>query len=151
MERDWKVSVEPGITRGGHRRLSIAYKIEFLRLWDQCTMPGDKARLLRANGLTTRTVQPWIRARAEGGFEESRERVVGKRETEAQLRATVARLSAENQRLQAENSQTRAVADILGKAYELLADLSVKSSEPEVPGLLLDAEEYAQWLAKHHL
>ena len=90
-----QISVEPGMSAGGHRRFSLEFRVEFLRAWDGCVERGAKTRLLREYGLDRNTVYAWVRARDNGELEQSQQRVASRSDV-GQMRAELARLRAEN-------------------------------------------------------
>ncbi|AHK27295.1 MULTISPECIES: hypothetical protein [Rhodococcus] len=51
------IEAEFGLTPTGRRSYPLAYRIEFLRRWDECIERGAKARLMRENNMDRATVQ----------------------------------------------------------------------------------------------
>ncbi|BAK35101.1 hypothetical protein MLP_20870 [Microlunatus phosphovorus NM-1] len=149
------ISIEPGTTATGRRTFPIAYRLEFLRQWDQCRERGAKTRLLRENKLTSATVRRWIEARRRGEWEESMSRAAkpGRDAAAASVdRAELARLRVENEQLRRKVSQAEAAQEILGKAFELLQGINQSSSpDPQIPPALMSATEYADWLKRLRL
>lgn len=149
------VTVPVGRTQQGHRAFSMAYKIEFLRRWDNCTERGAKARLLRENNLAYTTVRAWIRARDEGHLHESMVEAADKARDrlDSRDRAELAKLRRENERLREKVAQSEAAVEILGKAFELLQGISKTSTDEttEIPPALMSAREYALWLERKTL
>ena len=143
-----QISVEPGMSAGGHRRFSLEFRVEFLRAWDGRVERGAKTRLLREYGLDRNTVYAWVRARDNGELEQSQQRVASRSDV-GQMRAELARLRAENETLRRKTAQAEAATEILGKAFELLEGITT-SSEPDsqIPPALMSATEYASWLKR---
>ena len=144
-----------GTTPSGQRSFSVAYRVEFLQAWDASTGRGDKARLLRANNLTYPTVKNWITARDTGALaaamvQHGRKRYNRMANSE---RAELAQLRRENTQLRAKVKQAEAAQDILGKAFELLEEISKSSNDhgPHIPPELMSAEQYRQWLDRQKL
>lgn len=148
-----RISVEPGLTAGGRRRFPIAFRVEFLREWDRCVERGAKARLMREHGLISATVQRWLRARDDGSMEMSHQQAAARGDTDvSQMRAELVRLRSENERLRRKASQAEAATEILGKAFELLEGITTSSDpEPQVPPMLMSADEYREWLQRQKL
>jgi len=119
------IEAEVGRTPIGRRSYPVAYRIEFLRRWDECLERGTKARLMRENNLNRATVDGWLKARDRGEFtasmvteaEKSRSRRMNSRE-----RTEVAKLRAENDRLKEKVVQAEVAQEILGNAFELAGD-----------------------------
>lgn len=148
------IDVEIGRSASGARSFSLAFRIEFLRLWDAAVERGAKARLLREYNLSSTSVYAWSQARARGEFTES---MVAKSEKtrnrmDNRDRAELARLRTENEQLKRKLAQSEAVQQILGKAYELLEGITESPDpEPTIPPALMSADEYAQWLTRNKL
>lgn len=133
----------------------MAYRLEFVRRWLECTQRGDKARLLRERNIDKSTARHWLRAYERGDYtdavvaasERSRNRVSNRE------RAELARLRTENEALRKKVAQAEAVQDIMGKAYELLQGISESPTDEHlmIPPSLMGADEYARWLARHTL
>jgi hypothetical protein len=154
-----RVQASVGLKAGGGRSFSVAYRLEFLRLWDECTVYGAKTRLLREHNLTRPTVQRWLDARDRGEFvasmtastttlvsTKSRNHMIN--EERAELR----RLRKEVARLEKKVAQAEAAQEIMGKAYELLEGITTSSDDHrEIPPALMSAEEYAAWLQRTKL
>ncbi|MCZ4587533.1 hypothetical protein O4328_28260 [Rhodococcus opacus] len=62
------IEAEVGPIPTGRRSYPVAYRIEFLRRWDECLERGTKARLMRENNLDRSTVQAWLKARDRAEF-----------------------------------------------------------------------------------
>jgi|SRR5580765_873921 len=157
VERGVVIMGGPGLTAAGLRRYPIEYRLEFLQLWDAAGLErGARSRLLRERGLTSATVSRWTRDRAEGRFTESM--VAQAQRSKVAMdnadRAELARLRTENDALRAKLAQSEAVQVILGKAYELLEQVT-KSSIPDptaqIPPALMNADDYAAWLRQRKL
>lgn len=146
-----------GLKAGGGRSFSVAFRLEFLRLWDECTVHGDKTRLLREHNLAYQTVKRWLAARERGEFVESLTAAATKSTKSRnhminEERAELRRLRKEVARLEKKVAQAEAVQEILGKAYELLEGINTSSEEhPEIPPALMSADEYTAWLQRTKL
>lgn len=153
-----RVSVPVGRTPTGRRTFPLAYKIEFLRLWDEAAqVHGGKTRLLRENALSIETVRRWIRSRDRGEFEESMVTAASTPSkgmlVEAQDRAKMAKLIAENKRLKRKAAEADAALEIMGKAFELLEGITTSSEDEldQIPQALMSAEQYRMWLERKGL
>lgn len=150
------IDVEIGRTAGGHRRFSIEFRIEFVKLWHQAYERGAKVRLLRQYNLDHKTVGRWIDAESKGEFTASMAAAAERapRRVASQDRATIARQNVEIAALKKKVAQSEAVVQILGKAYELLEEITQSSEEDTaalIPPALMSADEYANWLKEHKL
>jgi hypothetical protein len=144
------IDVEIDRSVGGGRRFPLAFRIEFLRQWDDAVERGGKTRMLREFKLSPSTVMAWRRSRERGEFETSMVNAAGKSRNVVNNkdRAELARLRQENQQLRKKVEQSEAVQEILGKAYELLDGITKGSppEQPQIPISLMSAQEYATWL-----
>jgi hypothetical protein len=133
----------------------LAFRIEFLREWDQAIEWGAKIRLLRQYALGKSTVERWLRARESGEWTASMVAAAekGANRVMSQDRAELARLRAENRALRKKLDQAEAAQEILGKAFGLLEGINQSSTDttPQIPPALMTAAEYAQWLEQHKL
>lgn len=149
------IDIPVGRTRTGKPAYPMAYRIEFLRQWDQCLERGAKTRLLRENRLDRNTVRRWIQARDSGDLQESMVTAAdnSRDRLDSRDRAELAKLRKENERLREKVAQAEAAQDILGKAFELLQGITKSSTdeEPQIPPSLMSAREYAQWLERRKL
>ena len=150
------IDVEIGRTPSGYREFPVEFKIQFIALWHQCLRRGDKTRLLRQYSLDSQTVHGWLRAERRGDFTASMVAAAEKspKRSANQDRATIAQQNVRIAQLEKQLAQTEGVVDILGKAYELLEEISLSSEpdlEPKIPPALMGPEEYANWLARHRL
>lgn len=149
------IDVPIGRKAQGGRSFSVAYRLAFLKEWDNCIERGAQTRLLRENGLAAGTVRRWLQAREQGEFTSSMVTAATKSRNQVnnEARAELARLRTENQRLQREVTQSQAALDIMGKAFELLKGINESSNEPdtEIPTALMSAEEYSNWLERNKL
>lgn len=118
-----------------HRRVfTAAYKLRIIAECEALTGHGERAALLRREGLYDSHLRKWITAKNAGklgtgenpappppaaGGEE------GKRQADE-----IARLTAENARLTAELATTKAVLDVVGKTHALLELLSESADTP---------------------
>ena len=144
-----------GRTSTGSRSFPLAFRIEYLRRWDECVERGAKVRLLREFNLAKGTVDRWLRARDDGEWTAS---MVAMSERSPQRmgnrdRAELARLRAENEALKKKVAQSEAAQQILGKAFELLEGITTSSNEEQttIPPALMSADESATWLKRRKL
>jgi hypothetical protein len=145
------IDVEIGRTATGARRFPVAFRIEFVRLWDEAVERGAKARLLREYKLTGPVVKRWLRARDRGEFEASMVAAAqkSKHAVDNRDRAELARLRSENAGLRARVAKSEAAQQILGKAFELLSAIeesSQQQAQAPIPAALMTAGEYGKWL-----
>ena len=143
-----------GRTTAGGRSFSLAFRVEFLRRWDQCVEHGAKTRLLREYALSSSTVRRWQNARARGEW--TAQMVARAERSPARMdsrdRAELARLRKENEALKKKVAQSEAAQQILGKAFELLEGITTSSTEDTpVPPALMSADEYRKWLERYRL
>jgi transposase len=115
--------------RPRRRRFSPEYKLAVLAEYDRLTEPGDKGALLRREGLYTSHIVEWRRARDAGAL--SGLAAQGRRSRRTPDQVELERVRRRNQRLEAELARTRAALEIMGKAHELLGQLSERAdTEP---------------------
>lgn len=150
------ITTSMGVRANGDRHIPLAFKVEFLQVWDQCIERGSRIRLLREHGLARSTVNRWLAARERGDFGESMAKAAiakPRGDRMAEDRAELARLREENERLRAKVKQAEAAQDILGKAFELLEGINKSSTEadPKIPPALMSAEQYREYLTRHNL
>lgn len=144
-----------GRTSTGGRSFPLAFRIEFLRRWDECVERGSKTRLLRESGLASSTVERWLSARDRGELTASMVATAERspHRMESRDRAEMARLRKENEVLKQKVAQSEAAQQILGKAFELLEGITT-SSTPEdtaIPPALMSADDYTAWLKRRRL
>lgn len=144
-----------GLTRTGGRSFPLAYRVEFLRRWDESIERGSKVRLLRESGLASSTVERWLKARDRGELTASMVAAAERspHRMESRDRAELARLRMENEALKKKVAQSEAAQEILGKAFELLEGINTSSTQEEtaIPPALMSADEYAKWLKRRRL
>jgi hypothetical protein len=149
------IDVEVGRSPGGRRRFPVAFRLEFLRMWDARVDFGGKTQLLREYGLAHCTVRRWVVARDAGEFERSMLTASqrSRNSVNNQDRAELARLRQENAALQAKVKQAEAAQEILGKAFEILDGIAKTSTDsgPAIPLSAMSAEEYSSWLKRLNL
>lgn len=144
-----------GRSANGARSFPLAFRVEFLRRWDECVEHGAKTRLLREFALTANTVRRWRDARERGDWTAS---MVARAERsparmDGRDRAELARLRKENEALKKKVAQSEAAQQILGKAFELLEGITTSSTEENtpIPPALMSADEYKKWLQRRRL
>lgn len=144
-----------GQTSSGGRSFPLAFRIEFLRRWDEGIERGAKTRLLREHALGRSTVERWLKARDSGELTASMVAAAERspRRMDSRDRAELARLRKENEALKKKVAQSEAAQQILGKAFELLEGITASSNQEEntIPPALMSADEYARWLKQHRL
>jgi hypothetical protein len=148
------IDVPMGRTPTGRKSIPLAFKIEFLRQWDECVERGAKVRLMREHNLVSGTVGRWLRARDRGELTASMVAASERqpRRVDSRDRAELARLRRENEALKKQVAQAEAAQEILGKAFGLLEGINESSTPPrEIPPSLMSAQEYARWLERHKL
>lgn len=150
-----RVQEPVGLKAGGGRSFSVAYRLEFLRLWDECTVHGAKTRLLREHNLAYQTVKRWLKARERGEFVSSMTAATKPKSRNHMIneeRAELRRLRNEVTRLEKKVAAAEAAQEIMGKAYELLDGITASSDDHrEIPPALMSAEEYTAWLQRTKL
>lgn len=120
----------PAAARPGHatrRVFSPAYKLRIVAEYYSLTEHGARGALLRREGLYQSHVEKWRRARDRGALSPAKAAVKERPSAESKENR---RLLEENARLTAELEKTKAIVDILGKAYALLEVLSESAERP---------------------
>ncbi|WP_024794497.1 hypothetical protein [Tomitella biformata] len=150
------IDVEIGRTAGGHRRFPIAFRIEFVKQWHQAHERGAKVRLLRQYNLHRATAMRWIDADRQGEFTVATVAAAERAPTRvaSRDRATIARQNVRIAELEKKVAQSEAVVEILGKAYELLEEITQSEqtdTEALIPPALMSADEYTRWLRSSKL
>ena len=144
-----------GRTSTGGRSFPLAFRVEYLRRWDECFERGSKVRLMREFSVEKSTVDRWLKARDAGELTASMVATAERspRRMESRDRAELARLRAENEALKKKVAQSEAAQQILGKAFELLEGITESSTTERapIPPALLSADEYAAWLKRRRL
>ncbi len=111
------------------RSFSPAQKLELLARYEQALAEGEGGAFLRREGLYSSLVCEWRRARDAGLLAgKAPGESVGRPSAE---QAEIARLRRELEVTRAKLSRTETALQIMGKAHELLEEIS--RSEPEVP------------------
>lgn len=150
------IDVEIGRTASGRRQFPVAFRIEFLKQWRQAVERGAKVRLLRQYNLDHKTVGRWVDADKCGDLTASMTAMAERapRRVASQDRATIARQNVRIAELEKKVAQAEAAVEILGKAYELLEEITTSSGLDEtalIPRALMSADEYTDWLRRHKL
>ena len=109
--------------RPARRRFDRAYKVSILAEWDRCSEPGQKAALLRREGLYSSLLSEWRRQARTGELTQQ----PGRRQPTV---AEVERLRVENEKLRIELARAKVVIEVQGKVRALLDDLS-KSADTD--------------------
>lgn len=126
------MSRKKGPRSGGprpRRSFTPAQKLDLLARYEQAVAAGEGGAFLRREGLYSSLMSEWRRAR-DGGL------LAGKAAGESVGRpsveqAEIARLTRELEVTRAKLSRTETALEIMGKARELLADIS--KSSPDTP------------------
>ena len=120
------------------RAFSPAYKLAMVAEYESAPN-GEKGALLRREGLYSSHIIEWTRARDAGllGKPEGRETGSalsgpGRSKKKSGEQLELERLRRQNEKLQADLKKTRMALDIMGKAHELLAELS-EGSDDQLP------------------
>ena len=103
------------------RTFTDAYKLAIVTEYEALTEHGARGALLRREGLYESTVTKWRRAHARGTLTASPTQAAKSSPVES---GEIRKLRRENERLAAELGKTRAVLEVMGKAYALLEVLS---------------------------
>ncbi|HZX55756.1 MAG TPA: transposase [Ilumatobacteraceae bacterium] len=109
--------------RPTRRKFDRAYKISILAEWDRCSEHGDKAALLRREGLYSSILSEWRRQARSGELTQQ----PGRRQPTT---AEVERLRLENEQLRIDLARAKVVIEVQGKVRALLDDLS-KSADTD--------------------
>jgi len=118
------------------RVFTAAYKLRIIAECEALTGHGERAALLRREGLYDSHLRKWIAAKNAGKLG-TRENPTPPPpgtggETGKHHAGEIARLKAENARLTGELATTKAVLDVLGKTHALLGLLS-ESADTRMP------------------
>lgn len=114
------------------RSFTPAQKLELLTRYEQAVAAGEGGAFLRREGLYSSLMTEWRRARDAGLLAgRAAGESVGRPSAE---QAEIARLRRELEVTRAKLSRTETALQIMGKAHELLEEIS--RSEPDVPDVL---------------
>src|SRR5882724_11279160 len=109
------------------RSFSPGQKLDLLARYEQAVAAGDGGAFLRRGGLYSSLMSEWRRTRDAGLLQgRSADQTVGRPSAE---QAEIARLRRELQQAQVKLARTETALTIMGKARELLEDIS--RSEPD--------------------
>lgn len=125
---DQQAPCNPDGSRRPRRIFTADYKLAVLAEYDRCTVPGDKAALLRREGLYSSLLTDWRRQHREGPLVATPGRSEGGRGGPS--RTEVERLRRENEQLRKKLAKAEAIIEVQGKVQALLEEIS-KSAEPE--------------------
>ena len=109
------------------QRFGTAYKLAILEEYERCSDSGEKAALLRREGLYTSHIVERCRAKEVGALAGLAPRV--RRSTRSAFQAEIDRLRRRNEKLEAQLQKHKQALDIQGNASELLARLLAESTE----------------------
>jgi transposase len=114
------------------RSFTPAQKLELLTRYEQAVAAGEGGAFLRREGLYSSLMTEWRRARDAGLLAgRAAGESVGRPSAD---QAEIARLRRELEVTRAKLSRTETALQIMGKAHELLEEIS--RSEPDVPDVL---------------
>jgi transposase-like protein len=103
------------------RKFTAEYKLEILRLADECKDPGCLGALLRREGLYYSNLTTWRRQRAEGTLKALQPKKRGRKAKEPDpLAIEMSRLRKENDRLQKRLKQAELIIDAQKKISQIL-------------------------------
>lgn len=126
------MSRKKGPRAGGpraRRSFTSGQKLELLTRYEQAVVAGEGGAFLRREGLYSSLMTEWRRARDAGLLQgKPAGETVGRPSAE---QAEIARLRRELERTQSRLARTETALEIMGKARELLEDIS--KSEPDGP------------------
>ena len=124
---DGTVPDDDPAARPARRHFSASYKLAILNEYEQTTDAGAKGALLRREGLYSRHIVEWRRARDVGALRELTPKLRRSKRT-AESRE-IERLRRRNERLEDQLQKHKQVLEIQGKASELLSRLLAESTE----------------------
>jgi len=102
------------------RLFSKAFKLRILQQWDRCHKPGDKAAILRREGLYSQTVALWIKQRSQGKLKAAPGvKITGAPKDPADSKRLM-ELEIENERLHRQLAQAQKIIEVQKKLSELL-------------------------------
>ena len=104
--------------------------------YDQCLERGSKSAFCRRVGVSSFTMSKWTRLRAAGILTDpalTAPNTNPRRALAYDERQELERLKRENARLKRDLEQSRAAAEILGKAAALLEELAKSADQPPAP------------------
>ena len=115
------------------RSFSPAQKLDLLTRYEQALEAGEGGAFLRREGLYSSLVTEWRRARDAGLLAgKAPGESVGRPSTD---QAEIARLTRELEVTRSKLSRTQTALEIMGKAHELLEEISrSEPDEPDAPG-----------------
>lgn len=101
------------------RQFSKNYKLRILQQWDRCAQPGEKAALLRREGLYSQTVANWLKQRQKGNLKATSKPVNTSGFTPAEKQKLM-RLELENEKLKSKLVHAERIIDLQKKIAELM-------------------------------
>ena len=113
------------------RQFSKAYKLRILNQWDKCLQTGEKAALLRREGLYSQTVSTWLKQRKYGNLKTSNRPINANGFTPAEKKKLMC-LELENEKLKANLARAEKIIDIQKKVAELLNLPPVPEVNPSI-------------------
>jgi transposase len=103
------------------RKFTARYKLDFLKMAEQCTQPGELGSLLRREGLYSSNLTTWKRQREAGLLVSLSPQKRGRKKAEVNpLAQKVARLERENERLTRKLKQAETIIEVQKKISEIL-------------------------------
>lgn len=106
-------------SKAKRRRFSKAYKLRILTQWKKCTQSGQKAALLRREGLYSKNVANWMNQLETGKLKSSAKPVNTSGFTQAEKQKLM-RLELENEKLKRNLTHAEKIIDLQKKVAELL-------------------------------
>jgi transposase-like protein len=106
------------------------YKLAILTEYENAPN-GEKGAILRREGLYSSHVIEWARARDAGAL--GPDKAAPKRAGKTAEQVELEKLRRQNEKLKAELTKTRLALTIMGKAHELLEELSESAENDEPP------------------
>lgn len=124
-------AVDPA-ARPFRRTFSAQYRAQVVAEYEAAPH-GEKAAVLRREGLYQSQVRRWTAARDAVGRDASAPRRAHRARTPGGAKDDPVRLRAENQRLARELAKSQAVVEIMGKLQGLLDAISESTGTPPMP------------------
>jgi len=102
------------------RIFSTNYKLRILAQWDQCKLPGEKAAILRREGLYSQTVALWVKLRKQGKLKAPAGIKIEPAPSNPAQSKRLMELEIENERLHKKLAQAQKIIEVQKKLSELL-------------------------------
>ena len=111
------------------RSFSADYKLAILAEYDACSEAGEKAAILRREGLYSALITDWRRQHRQGLLKAAAGRNDGGRGGPSL--SELAKLRAENKRLRTALDRAEVIIDVQGKVHALLEEISKSAATDE--------------------